>query len=86
VAFEVFNVLVLNIAEKLVAGRYPEQALGPISIPQGSRRVVPYQRTSASRVEKPGAYSTPEQPLGGGQTICNTTKSRVGQMCYQSPT
>ena len=43
-----------------------EEALGPISIPRGSRGVGPFERTSASRTEKPGAYSTPGTPLGGG--------------------
>jgi hypothetical protein len=40
-----------------------EEALGPISIPWGSRGVDPFQRT---RVEKPGAYSTPGTPSGRG--------------------
>jgi hypothetical protein len=40
-----------------------EEALGPISIPWRSREVDPFQRTSASRAEKPCAYSTPAQPL-----------------------
>jgi hypothetical protein len=35
-----------------------EEALGPISIPRDSRGVDLFQRTSASRAEKPGAYST----------------------------
>jgi len=39
-----------------------EEALGPISIPRGSCGVDPFQRTSASRAEKPGAYSTPGTP------------------------
>ena len=39
-----------------------EEALGPISIPRGSRGVDPFWRTSASRAEKPGAYSTPGTP------------------------
>jgi hypothetical protein len=43
-----------------------EEALGPISIPRGSRGVDPFQRTSASRAEKPGAYSTPGTPSGRG--------------------
>ena len=43
-----------------------EEALGPISIPRGSRGVGPFKRTSASRTEKPGAYSTPGTHLGGG--------------------
>ena len=43
-----------------------EEALGPISILRGSRGVGPFQRTSASRAEKPGAYSTPGTPSGRG--------------------
>jgi hypothetical protein len=35
-----------------------EEALGPISIHRDSRGVDLFQRTSASRAEKPGAYST----------------------------
>ena len=34
-----------------------EEALGPISIPRGSLGVDPFQRTSASRAEKPGTPS-----------------------------
>jgi hypothetical protein len=40
-----------------------EEALGPISMPPGSRGVGPFQKTSASRTEKPGAYSIPCTPL-----------------------
>jgi hypothetical protein len=43
-----------------------EEALGPISIPRDSRGVDPFKRTSASRAEKPGAYSTPGTPSGRG--------------------
>ena len=43
-----------------------EEALGPISIPQGSHGVDPFRRTSASREEKPGAYSTPGTPFMRG--------------------
>jgi hypothetical protein len=43
-----------------------EEALGPISIPRGSRGVDPFSRTSASMAEKPGAYSTPGTPSGRG--------------------
>ena len=39
-----------------------EEALGPISIPQGSHGLGPFKRTSASRTEKPGAYSTSGTP------------------------
>ena len=43
-----------------------EEALGPIFIPRGSRGFGPFQRTSASRTEKPGAYSTSGTPSGRG--------------------
>jgi hypothetical protein len=43
-----------------------EEALGPISIPRGSRGVDPFQRTSASRAEKPGVYFTLDTPSGRG--------------------
>ena len=46
-----------------------EEALGPISIPRSSRGVDPFQRTSASSAEKPGAYSTPSTPSVRGAKI-----------------
>jgi hypothetical protein len=58
-----------------------EEALGPISIPRGSRGVDPFQRTSASRAEKPGAYSTPGTPSGRGP-IFNLLFQRIQKMSF----
>ena len=43
-----------------------EEALGPIYIPRGSRGVDPFQRTSATMAEKPGAFSNPGTTSGRG--------------------
>jgi hypothetical protein len=52
---------------------------GILSIPRGSHGVDTFQRTSASRAEKPGAYSTPGTPSGRGVSRynCNIVKSGV---------
>ena len=48
-----------------------EEALEPISIPRGYHGVDHVKRTSASRAEKPGAFSTPDTPSGRGVVNCN---------------
>jgi hypothetical protein len=53
-----------------------EEALGPISIPRGSRGIDPFQRTSASRTEKPGAYYTPGTTSGRGVVQIKETLKR----------
>ena len=53
-----------------------EEALGHIYIPRGSRGVDPFQKTSASRAEKPGAYSTPSTPSGRGVVQIKETLKR----------
>ena len=53
-----------------------EEALDPIYIPRGSRGVDPFQRTSASRAEKPGAYSTPGTASGRGVVQIKETLKR----------
>ena len=47
-----------------------QETIGPISISPGSRGVGSLMRTSASRKEKPAAYST---PLGVGAIHMNKT-------------
>ena len=59
-----------------------EEALGPISIPRGSHRVDPFQRNSASRAEKPGAYSTPDTPSGRGAPSGKRVVNKYGSVCY----
>ena len=59
-----------------------EEALGPISIPRGSHRVDPFQRNSASRAEKPGAYSTPGTPSGRGAPSGKRVVNKYGSVCY----
>jgi hypothetical protein len=56
----------LNIPHNRRTPRQAEEALGPISKPRGSSGVDPFQRTSASRAETHGVYSTLDTPSGRG--------------------
>jgi hypothetical protein len=69
----------------------PKKLSVPFLYPRVPAGLAPFKRTSASRTEKPGAYSTPGTPSGRGEewdgehvlsSVLNLKKNALYQYSY----